>query len=274
DSSNYSCAYDATFSILCNIWLDNVSVRTAQFTAMSPDLAALARGFESVLRRDSSLEQVRDTVRYALHSRRPSVFPYGNGGTSIDQLTAALLAGRSYGAAETRCSRCEHVMPGAVEAFVPHVSIVASSEEFGTNWNDGSLSRWFKRHLKRRTFNCPICLAADGRRLRMTRTVSLTSVPPLLFIMVEDERVVLDRLIKLRCADRTAVLRLRGVIYYGAAHFTARIITAGGVMWFHDGLATGKSTVRQGTLQDLTSGKELHFCNGRKAVAAIYYAVH
>ncbi|KAJ6595721.1 hypothetical protein DFH09DRAFT_876908, partial [Mycena vulgaris] len=37
DSQNYSCAYDATFSILCNIWLDNIVVRTAQFKSMSAD---------------------------------------------------------------------------------------------------------------------------------------------------------------------------------------------------------------------------------------------
>ncbi|KAJ7494060.1 hypothetical protein FB451DRAFT_1164930 [Mycena latifolia] len=85
DNLNYSYAYDATFSILCNIWMDNIVVRTAQFTVMSPDLHALAQGFESRLRGNSNLEAVRDAVRHALHSRAPDVFPNGARDTSIDQ---------------------------------------------------------------------------------------------------------------------------------------------------------------------------------------------
>ncbi|KAJ7494059.1 hypothetical protein FB451DRAFT_1020317 [Mycena latifolia] len=84
---------------------------------------------------------------------------------------------------------------------------------------------------------------------------------------------MLDRAIKLQCAGRLVALRLRGVIYHGADHFTSRTITSRGVMWFHDGITTHSTSVRHGTLQDLPSGKDLHFSNGRKAVAAIY-AVH
>ncbi|KAJ7451417.1 hypothetical protein FB451DRAFT_1051564, partial [Mycena latifolia] len=68
-------------------------------------------------------------------------------------------------------------------------------------------------------------------------------------------------------------LRLRGVIYHGAGHFTSRIITSGGIMWFHGSMTTRSTSVRHGMLQDLVSTRDLHFCNGRKAVAAIY-AVH
>ncbi|KAF8229950.1 hypothetical protein L208DRAFT_1284215, partial [Tricholoma matsutake] len=36
---------------------------------------------------------------------------------------------------------------------------------------------------------------------------------------------------------------LRGIIYYAAEHFTARVITGSGMVWYHDGLLTGQSLV-------------------------------
>ncbi|KAJ7461454.1 hypothetical protein FB451DRAFT_1044504 [Mycena latifolia] len=88
--------------------------------------------------------------------------------------------------------------------------------------------------------------------------------------MLEDEQLILDRTIKLNCAGRQVPLKLRGIIYHGAAHFTAQIITSSGSIWFNDGIATKGISVSHGSLSDLTSVKDLHICNRRKAVAAVY----
>ncbi|KAJ7502491.1 hypothetical protein B0H11DRAFT_1712356 [Mycena galericulata] len=268
DSVNFSCAYDATFGILCNIWLDNIAVRSAQFKAMSPELHALAEGFDSVLLGNSTLEQVRDTIRMELHNRSPGVFPNGPNGTSIDALFLAMLSGnRSYGLTGTKCGKCNHVAGTAIE-FVPHLSITMGS--LGGN-GPISLAKWLKHHLKHNTHLCPRCLAEDQRRRVMTKSTTLTSVPPLMFTILDNEHISIDSDIKLNCAGRRVSLKLRGVIYHGFKHFTARIITPGGGIWFHDGMTTRSSTVSHGNMRN--DSEALHFCEGRKAVAAIY-ALH
>ncbi|KAF8220714.1 hypothetical protein L208DRAFT_1071954, partial [Tricholoma matsutake] len=41
---------------------------------------------------------------------------------------------------------------------------------------------------------------------------------------------------------------LRGLIYYAAEHFTACFIARSGMVWYHDGLLTGRSLVYEGTV--------------------------
>ena len=35
--------------------------------------------------------------------------------------------------------------------------------------------------------------------------------------------------------------KLHGIIYFSGEHFTSRIITSNGMVWFHDGIFTGSS---------------------------------
>ncbi|KAJ7482321.1 hypothetical protein B0H11DRAFT_1723950 [Mycena galericulata] len=260
DNTNFSCAYDALFGIICHIWLDNILVRTAQFKAISPDLYNLAKGFDSVLRGNSTLEAVRDSVRRDLNHRSPDDFPYGQRNISVDQLATSILSDRIYGVATTRCERCGYsVAPCVGDAFTAHIS------------GPSSTSRWLKEYLKRKVHNCPSCLTEDSkRRVRMTRATTLTSVPTLLFAVLGDERISIDLSVKMRCNDKDAIFKLRGVIYHGLNHFTSRIVTTSGVMWFHDGITTGSTTTCHGRVRDFLSPADLHFCQGKKAVAAVY----
>ncbi|KAF8232739.1 hypothetical protein L208DRAFT_1270708, partial [Tricholoma matsutake] len=41
---------------------------------------------------------------------------------------------------------------------------------------------------------------------------------------------------------------LQGLIYYAAEHFTARFIAQLGMVWYHNGLLTGRSLVYEGTV--------------------------
>ena len=68
--------------------------------------------------------------------------------------------------------------------------------------------------------------------------------------------------------ERT-VLKLRGLIYYGNFHFTCRIISDNGVIWFHDGMINGRITIFDGKLDEITS-KELHTCRGKNLEIALH----
>ena len=60
---------------------------------------------------------------------------------------------------------------------------------------------------------------------------------------------------------------LRGVIYYGGAHFMARWISNSSVVWFHDGMANGKMLLQD---RQLASTKNWKKCQGKIRITAVY----
>ncbi|KAI0351826.1 hypothetical protein OH77DRAFT_1410382 [Trametes cingulata] len=60
---------------------------------------------------------------------------------------------------------------------------------------------------------------------------------------------------------------LRGVVYLGANHFTARYISSSGMVWYHDGAATGSICTPQGSATSL----DLHSAFGRSACHLLYF---
>ena len=55
-----------------------------------------------------------------------------------------------------------------------------------------------------------------------------------------------QKMLELTCENLRKRYDLRGVIYYAADHFTTRVITSSGMVWYHDGLLTGRSLVYEG----------------------------
>jgi len=60
---------------------------------------------------------------------------------------------------------------------------------------------------------------------------------------------------------------LRGIIYFGADHFTSRIITDQTLIWYHDGMETAANVEYEGTIGNI---QDLNTCRGKTAIAAIY----
>jgi hypothetical protein len=68
--------------------------------------------------------------------------------------------------------------------------------------------------------------------------------------------------------DAHMVLHLRGIIYYGQAHFTCRLIQADNNVWYNDGIVHGRRCVAEGhvnLIADLNRSQD-----GRQACFAIY----
>ncbi|KIL61491.1 hypothetical protein M378DRAFT_61371, partial [Amanita muscaria Koide BX008] len=59
---------------------------------------------------------------------------------------------------------------------------------------------------------------------------------------------------------------LRGIIYFGDYHYTSRMINKDGIVWFHDGIATGNSVIFEGHISNIS----LNICRGKNASCAIY----
>ncbi|KAI0026529.1 hypothetical protein K488DRAFT_66248, partial [Vararia minispora EC-137] len=66
------------------------------------------------------------------------------------------------------------------------------------------------------------------------------------------------------------VYKLRGIIYYGGAHFTSCIINKSGQVFYHDGIETGRRCVYQGTLSTIHN---LQVYKDRRAIALIYSSI-
>ena len=63
DGDNYSCAYDALFAILFNIWKSNPKKWKKIFKDSNEYLSTLHDGFQKYLRGVSTLEVAHDDVR-------------------------------------------------------------------------------------------------------------------------------------------------------------------------------------------------------------------
>ena len=65
---------------------------------------------------------------------------------------------------------------------------------------------------------------------------------------------------------------MRGIVYHGENHFTSRIISPEGNIWFHDGISTGSTCEHDGHLRT-TTDRALYKCKGRELVLAVYAQV-
>ena len=67
----------------------------------------------------------------------------------------------------------------------------------------------------------------------------------------------------------STMVPIRGIIYLERFHFTARLITPGKKVWYHDGQKTGDHMEYEGSLNEF-SEKKLYKCKDRVAVAVVY----
>ena len=93
------------------------------------------------------------------------------------------------------------------------------------------------------------CVTCDSHLMKHT-TFVLT--PPLLaFDISIASTLSLDPVLWISCDNSRVCYNLRGIIYYDNHHFTERVVTSTGLIWFHDGIFTGRSPVYES--HDLTS---------------------
>ncbi|KAJ7691557.1 hypothetical protein B0H17DRAFT_890526, partial [Mycena rosella] len=106
DSRNHSCAYDATFTILTNIWAEDHVLWSGRFMGLSQMMGRYGVYLRSVLENGSTLEQARDSLRSRIHAGNPGHFPYGPNQTSVDRLAASLLPSKTYAKGRQSCATC------------------------------------------------------------------------------------------------------------------------------------------------------------------------
>ncbi|KAJ7253234.1 hypothetical protein C8J57DRAFT_1077060 [Mycena rebaudengoi] len=124
DSRDFSCAYDSLFSILCNLWMDDVILRTVRLKSMSDEMGALIDGFNQAFGGRYTQEHGRNVVRCMLHTKSPKYFPYGPSNSSVDRQVDHIFPPSSNDDVITCCARCGFRAGGAVQTFGHQVTVI------------------------------------------------------------------------------------------------------------------------------------------------------
>jgi hypothetical protein len=129
----------------------------------------------------------------------------------------------------------------------------------------GSVAHWMQELKEESNITCASC----PEKMVITHELLL----PLPFIALEFsiQQVQIDRTFCICVHNEEFTYELHGIVYYGDSHFTAWVVYSNGMMWFHDGIATGQSLLYEGTFQNIVPS--LNSCRGKKAVMAIYVKV-
>ncbi|KAF9464023.1 hypothetical protein BDZ94DRAFT_1162809 [Collybia nuda] len=261
DGTDFSCAYDAAFTILLHIWRLNPVNWSIRFSSFSPFLDILAKGFVHMVDGSYSFENTRDAVRKALHQADNISFPLGNLGTNCNDLLFRCFKQSPYAYKYMQCPVCLYKDP--------------VQTNIARTYNDIVHTRDYIYEEKSYTLEGVLELTQVHTMDKVVRIFDIPSVI-ILGISEECERHIVAPYIKIPFEDKVYTLNLRGIIYGGNYHFTSRIISPNGTIWFHDGITTKSACKNQGSIKHLSSLDWLLTCNedgGQKKAITLIYAI-
>jgi hypothetical protein len=261
DSQNYSCAYDALFTILLSIWHENPQRCKGQFKNINEILNLLAAGFFKANEQKITLENARNKVRYILNQKYPESFPYGQTGTSVNDLVDLLFKPNNVLACSIlKCIECDNktITNDHRTSYVIH-----SPSTF-----TGTTTTYFNKILLDPQLNrCTLC---NGKINKITQ---FHRIPPLLIMTMNNAKLDISKKMKLHVSTISANYELKGIVYLGEFHFTSRIITSDYKVWFHDGRVTARTCYEEGLLSDFNK-TDLLTCDGKRAMLVVYTEKH
>ncbi|KAJ7183739.1 hypothetical protein C8R46DRAFT_883813 [Mycena filopes] len=270
DSRDYSCAYDATFTILGNLWVEAPIVWSGYFGHLSGGLGEFGTLLQSVVDGRMPFERARDIVRRGMNARKPDYFPYGHNSTSVDRVAQILLPSKFYAVGRQSCSTCGYVDPVSYGMLESYLSAgLSTTREYP---NGVELRSWISDYLTTGRRSCPTC-SIRGVRSRFTMRTVVRDVPPIMLLDLSHDKLLFSNELAFQVNGVEVKMKLRGVIYGGQGHFTCRVVQRDRTMWFHDGITTGSSCLRETNLQDVDDRLRLHKCGEKIAVAVVYARV-
>jgi hypothetical protein len=221
-------------------------------------MKSLCLGFQKFANGKISFEDMRDGLRKKLHLKDKNLFPYGTAGTSVSSLAINMLSHKDLVSFSYRiCSQCGFKgedIPDRLD-FVLHPT-----------GNPDAVSVWLNSLQHETHEKCPDCRSA------LKQPIFFNEPPSILIFDTQSSTIKLNKKIKFDCDNQITTLKLRGIVYYGNFHFTARIISPDDIVWYHDGMTTGCMTEREGKLNDIAYDALLN-CRGKKLALAIYAQV-
>ena len=128
-----------------------------------------------------------------------------------------------------------------------------------------STSKWLDQHMHRTALHpCHVCRSA-----MCFQDIRFDNDPEFVAFALDAASVHIDHAVEFDGAKRRHKLHLRGVIYLANYHFTSKIISVDGSVWFHDGQTTRAHCTLIGNLNNFTP-LQLVSDGDKRAVMAIY----
>ena len=257
DGKDYSCAYDALFTVLFEIWSSDTKLWTRRFKEINQHhLKLLSACFKKYLNGQTSFETARDTIRHGLYLQHPIQFPYGTRGTSVAALTSAILAPNDCVAISSpECTNCDYYEPTMNDRLE---FILYEKEDMPKSTSHWLCSLEHETHEK-----CPDCACA------LKQPITFKSVPNVLVFEINSRNIRISKTLKFVQDSETVILDVRGLIYHGDFHFTSRIIGNDNNVWHHDGMTTRSTCENEGDLDSLST-KKLLKSKGKRLLLVIY----
>jgi hypothetical protein len=257
DGENYSCAYDALFTILYDIWSSKPTQWKTFFKDSNPYLTALHDGFYKYHVGTDSLESARDYVRNLLYTDDSILFPSGHEGTSVTALATQILHPISkIPKLHLCCSQCNHKLE-INSNRIHRVTYIADNAIESTA---DILANYMHHH---RNLTCVQCNAP------LETSIHFNEPHKIYAFDMTSGHARLSHTVKIQGNARSTVLHLRGLIYLGGFHYTCRIIDHSGNIWFHDGMTTGNKCNAEGKMGSI-SQPNLYVCGNKNLCLAIY----
>jgi hypothetical protein len=257
DGQNYSCAYDSVMTILLSVWSQDPTQWKRQFKDMNRTMNALASGFYQAKEGQRTLETARNKVRCLLHQRDPELFPYGHTGTPVSEMAEKLLRSDNIIASTwIRCVNCGH--ENNLNKDLQTCVIQCHRQDPATT--SACLQKRFQEPYHDRS-----CAHCDGE---LNKIMRFDIIPKILVFSVSQHSIQVSKKISFHDGDTLVVFGLKGIVYYGDFHYTARVCT-GGSVWFNDGMVSGRKSTYEKRLTEFT-GSDLSSCNGKSASLVFY----
>jgi hypothetical protein len=257
DARDHSCAYDAVFTILGDIWDYNPTMWTREFGLMSSFANKLGSGFQQVSLNQKSFEDVRDSIRILLRNKYPVAFPYGTSGVDILDLLVYMFTGKSVGKLKYNCTEC-----GTTSTSTTKVTSLFTIARKRHNSIQEHIDAYDNKTKK-----CSHCDNDTSRTftynsLQRFRVIGLTR---------NSQDIEVSKTITLKSESGPINLTIRGAIYYTGNHFVSRIVSPTGEVWYHDGIETKRQCIREGHLIDFTEHSLKH--HGSKRCVGVVYSM-
>ncbi|KDR77395.1 hypothetical protein GALMADRAFT_65922 [Galerina marginata CBS 339.88] len=247
DSKNYSCSYDSLLVILYDIWKENPDEWTENFKSINETyMKNLASGFKQVFEGNKSLENVRNTHRQTLNNISLEKFPMGKNNASVAELAFELLKSNDENAiSQISCSQCDYTV-------IDYLDQLGYIFDIG-NYKVSSTEKWSRKLKEPSTERCNECFSKLGYELQYKEK------PKLVILEYPFSNIETSHTLKLNINGQINILSLRGIVYHGENHFSSKIISSEGKVWYHDGIETGKISIEDGNLLNMTSN-DLKVC--------------
>jgi predicted RNA-binding Zn-ribbon protein involved in translation (DUF1610 family) len=208
------------------------------------------------------LEKARDQLRRILHNENQVIFPYGYAGTSVELLIREIVKGSTkIGKSQFTCTKCDFASEPAIDQLKCMIEMDGNTVSRSTSH--------FVHHISHATAEkCPDCEKIMRNEISFKFPPSILAFDHSLVTTVKPSRQI-----KFKLENReTVILQLRGLVYFGNFHFTSRVISTEGDIWYSDGKDLGRTCLADGH-SSLMHKEDWQTCKNNTLLLSIYAKV-